>query len=211
MSAVESKSRTLTQRPTVFEAYERSLKGPKVDEKSWDFEIIPQTAKRLKEKYGIVMDKHAMVPTDPDLLRRLYEAGLEMLVECGIYNIDTGRVIKWSKDEVLMGVATAPRWCRIGEGPVHSRIMSSRIGNDPTPPIVQGGPTGAPCSEEHFFGIHESYAKEGIVDCIVDGVLSSINGYNPAPDSPWEVLAGRQEAMMVRMAQAKCGRSGMGL
>jgi methylamine--corrinoid protein Co-methyltransferase len=55
-------SRTLSERPTVFEAYERSMKGPKVDEKTWDFEIIPQTAKRLKEKYGIVMDKHVVAP-----------------------------------------------------------------------------------------------------------------------------------------------------
>ena len=66
-------------------------------------------------------------------------------------------------------------------------------------------------SGQYFFAIHESYAKEGIVDCIVDGVLSTVNGYNPAPDTPWEVLAGRQEIMMVRMAQAKCGRLGMGL
>ena len=34
------------------------MKGPKVDEKDWDYQIIPQTAKRLKEKHGIVMDKH---------------------------------------------------------------------------------------------------------------------------------------------------------
>ena len=95
-----------------------------------------------------------------------------MLVECGIYYIDTGRVIKWTKDEVLMGVAYAPRMAVIGEGPARRPHHDSRHANDPRPPLVQGGPTGAPCSEEHFFGIHESYAKEGIVDCIVDGVLS---------------------------------------
>jgi len=42
-------------------------------------------------------------------------------------------------------------------------------------------------------------------------VLSTVNGYNPGPDTPWEVLAGRQEIMNVRMATAKCGRGGMGL
>lgn len=198
------------ERMTVFEAYERARKGPKFDEKIWDFELIPQTAKRLKEKYNIQMDKSVMVPTDPDLMNRLYQAGLEMLVECGVYCISFGRVIKWTKEEVLMNLATAPSSCVIGEG-LHARPMYSRSHKDKRPPLVQGGPTGAPCSEQHFFGIHESYAKEGIVDCIVDGVLSTVNGYNPAPDSPWEVLAGRQEIMMVRMAQAKCGRAGMGL
>jgi methylamine---corrinoid protein Co-methyltransferase len=198
------------ERMSVFEAYERARKGPKVDEAVWNFEIIPQTAKRLKEKYEIVMDKSVMVPTDPELISKLYKAGLEMLVECGVYVINTGRVIKYTEAEVLLGAATAPKECVIGEG-LHARKMQYRTHKDTRPPLVQGGPTGAPCSEKYFFPIHESYAKEGIVDCIVDGVLASINGYNPAPDSPWEVLAGRQEAMMVRMAQAKCGRSGMGL
>ena len=79
------------ERMTVFEAYERARKGPKVDEAVWNFELIPQTATRLKEKYGIEMDKSVMVPTDPDMMKRLYQAGLEMLVECGVYCIDTGR------------------------------------------------------------------------------------------------------------------------
>ena len=198
------------ERMTVFEAYERARKGPKVDEAVWNFETIPQTATRLKEKYGIQMDKSVMVPTDPEMMKKIYQAGLEMLVECGVYCISTGRVIKWSEEEVLLGLATAPKECMLGEG-LHSRRMYPRSHKDTRPPLVQGGPTGAPCSEEYFFAIHESYAKEGIVDTIVDGVLSTVNGYNPAPDTPWEVLAGRQEIMMVRMAQAKCGRSGMGL
>jgi len=195
---------------TVFEAYERARKGPKFDEAVWNFELIPQTAKRLKEKYEIVMDKSVMVPTDPELISKLYKAGLEMLVECGVYVIDTKRIIKYTEEEVISSVSVAPKTCVIGEG-LHARRMKYRTHKDSRPPLVQGGPTGAPCSEKYFSAIHESYAKEGIVDCIVDGVLSTVNGYNPAPDTPWEVLAGRQEIMMVRMAQAKCGRQGMGL
>ena len=101
-------------RMTVFESYERARKGPKVDEAVWNFELIPQTAKRLKEKYGIQMDKSVMVPTDPDMMNRLYKAGLEMLVECGVYCIDTGRVIKWTEEEILLGLATAQQACQIG-------------------------------------------------------------------------------------------------
>ena len=156
------------------------------------------------------MDKSVMVPTDPEMMKKIYQAGLEMLVECGVYCISTGRVIKYTEEEVLLNVSTAPKECWVGEG-LDARRMFPRSHKDTRPPLVQGGPTGAPCSEEHFFGIHESYAKEGIVDCIVDGVLSTINGYNPGPDTPWEVLAGRQEIMNVRMAGAKCGRAGIGL
>jgi methylamine--corrinoid protein Co-methyltransferase len=128
-----------------------------------------------------------------------------------VYIIETGRVVKYTKDEVLFTVAQAPKYATIGEGAVHYRPLAPRSWDSTKPPIIQGGPTGAPCSEQHFLGIHESYAKEGIVDCIVDGVLERINGYNPAPESPAEVWASKQEMMLVRQAQAKACRSGMGL
>ncbi|MCL4440291.1 MAG: monomethylamine:corrinoid methyltransferase, partial [Firmicutes bacterium] len=76
----------LDKKITVFEVYNRAKTGPKVDERDWDNKIIPQTASRLKEKYGIKMDKRVIVPTDPELINNLFRAGLEMLVECGVYS-----------------------------------------------------------------------------------------------------------------------------
>ncbi|HBW37644.1 MAG TPA: methyltransferase, partial [Desulfosporosinus sp.] len=42
---------------TVFDVYDRAKTGPKMNEKDWDFKLIPQTARILKDKYGIKMDK----------------------------------------------------------------------------------------------------------------------------------------------------------
>jgi methylamine--corrinoid protein Co-methyltransferase len=200
----------LAQKVTVFEAFNRAKNGERVDENAWDYEIIPKTASRLKEKYGIQMDKKVMVPTDPTLIGNLFKAGMEMLVECGVYCMDTGRVIKYTEEEVWASVAAAPGYCTIGEGR-DSRWLGPRSYTDPNPPLIQGGPTGAPCSEQYFLAIHESYAKEAIVDTIVDGVMQTINGYDPTPNSPWEIAAVKQEAYQVRLAQARAGRPGMGL
>lgn len=200
----------LAQKVTVFEAFNRAKTGQRVDENTWDYEIIPKTASRLKEKYGIQMDKKVMVPTDPALMSNLFRAGMEMLVECGVYCMDTGRVIKYTEEEVWASVAAAPGYCTIGEGR-DSRRLGPRSYADSNPPLIQGGPTGAPCSEQYFLAIHESYAKEGIVDTIVDGVMQTINGYDPTPNSPWEIAAVKQEAYQVRLAQARAGRPGMGL
>lgn len=200
----------LAQRVTVFEAFNRAKNGPKVVEETWDNEIIPKTASRLKEKYGIAMDKKVMIPTDPTLVDNLFKAGMEMLVECGVYCMDTGRVIKYTEEEVWASIAAAPKSCVIGEGR-DARLLSPRSYRDSRPPLIQGGPTGAPCSEQYFLPIHESYAKEGIVDTIVDGVMQTINGYDPTPNSPWEIAAVKQEAYQVRLAQARAGRPGMGL
>lgn len=200
----------IAKKLTVFDVYERAKSGPKVDEGDWDFKIIPQTAKKLKEKYGIKMDKKTIIPTDKELIDNLFQAGLELLVECGIYCIDTKRVIKYTREEVLTAIKTAPTRAIYGEGK-QAVVLQPRKFSDKKAPIIQGGPTGAPCSEDQFLAIHQSYAQEPMVDTIVDGVLQTINGYDPSPGSPWEIAAVKSEALLVRAAQDRAGRSGMGL
>lgn len=195
---------------TVFDIYERAKTGPKVEEKEWDFKTIPQMATKLKKKYNIKMDKKQIIPTDKELINNLFKAGLEMLVECGVYCIDTGRVIKYTEEEVWASIKAAPKNVRYGEDK-EAVWLTPRSHKDKKPPIIQGGPTGAPCSEECFLAIHQSYAQEPLVDTIVDGVLQTIKGYDPVPNSPWEIAAVKSEAIMVRAAQARAGRTGMGL
>ena len=200
----------ITNKLTVFDVYERAKSGPKVDENDWDFKIIPQTASKLKKTYGITMDKKTIIPTDKELINNLFQAGLDMLVECGIYCIDTKRVIKYSREEVLTAIKTAPTRAIYGEGK-QAVVLTNRSHKDKRPPIIQGGPTGAPCTEEHFLAIHQSYAQEPLVNTIVDGVLQTIKGYDPTPGSPWEIAAVKSEALLVRAAQDRAGRTGMGL
>ena len=193
----------------VFTSYERALTGPQISEEEWDRKVIPQTAKKLKEKYNLKFDKKQIIPTDGDLLERLYQAGLEMLSICGIFCTGTKRIIKYTKEEIVEAVAGAPVQLIIGEGR-DARTMAARYGNDPRPPLCQGGPTGAPVSENIFVQTHEAFAREPLVDCIVDGVLDTIYGHPLASDTPWDIAAAKVEAMALREAVKRAGRPGMG-
>jgi len=195
---------------TVFDVYDRARSGPRVPEQEWDFKIIPQTAKALVKKYDIKMDKKTIVPEDPELIDKLYNAGLDMLVECGVYCMDTGRVIKYTRDEVLAAIEGAPDHFMFGEGK-EAIYVTPRSYDSPKPPIIQGGPTGSPCSEDLFLAIHQSYAQEPIVDTIVNGVMQTVMGRDPVPGSAWEIMAVHSELRQVREAQARAGREGMGL
>ncbi len=194
----------------VFETYDRARTGPRVDEKEWDRKLTYQTTNRLKKKYKLEFDRSKIIPTDTDMIDRLFQAGLEMLVEMGVYCMDTGRVIKYTEDEVMMAVAGAPQELTLGEGR-DSRKLAPRSFNDPRPPLNQGGPTGAPVSENIFIPMHEAYAREPLVDTIVNGVLSTINGREPKPGSPWEIAAVKGEVSMIRMAMTRAGRPGMAM
>lgn len=195
---------------TVFDVYERAKSGVEMAEGDWDFGVIPKTARKLKEKYKIKFDSKVIIPEDKTLIDNLFKAGLDMLEECGVYCIDTNRVIKYTRDEILLAIKNAPCTATFGEGQeaIH---MVPRPYNSKKAPIIQGGPTGSPCSEEYFMAIHQSYAQEPVVDTIVNGVLQTVMGKDPVPDSPWEIMAVRSELFQVREAQSRAGRSGMGL
>lgn len=200
----------ITKKLNVYDIYDRAKSGKPMEESVWDGEVIPQAAARLKEKYGIKMDKTKIVPEDSTLISNLFKAGIDMLEECGVYCTDTKRVIKYSRDEILVAIESAPRRFQYGEGR-DARIVEPRSHKCNCAPIIQGGPTGAPCSEDLFLAIHQSYAQEALVDTIVDGVLQTINGKDPVPNSPYEIAAVKAECVLVRFAQMRAGRPGMGL
>jgi methylamine--corrinoid protein Co-methyltransferase len=202
--------KTIGKRVTVYDVYDRAKTGQKVAENDWDYKIVPQAATALKKKYDVKIDKTKMIPEDPKLIDSLWQAGLEMLETTGIYCIDTGRVVKYTRDEILQAIAGAPDSFIYGEGKEAINVVP-RAHSDSKAPIIQGGPTGSPCSEELFLPIHQAYAQEPLVDTIVDGVLQTVMGKDPVPNSPWEIMAVRSEALFVRDAQCRAGRSGMGL
>jgi methylamine--corrinoid protein Co-methyltransferase len=119
-------------------------------------------------------------------------------------------VIKYTRDEVLHAIKAAPDHFTYGDGKEAIKVVP-RSGSETKAPVIQGGPTGSPCSEDMFLPIHQSYAQEPIVDTIVDGVLQTVMGKDPVPGSPWEIMAVRSEALQVREAQVRAGRTGMGL
>ncbi|MDR2461512.1 MAG: monomethylamine:corrinoid methyltransferase, partial [Deltaproteobacteria bacterium] len=131
---------------SVFDVYDRAKSGPEMAEGDWDFGVIPTVAKKLKEKYKIKMDPKVMIPEDKTLIDTLFQAGVDMLVECGVYCIDTNRVIKYTRDEVLTAIKNAPRHFTFGEDQEAINVVE-RPYNSPLPPVIQGGPTGSPCSE----------------------------------------------------------------
>lgn len=194
----------------IYDIYDRAKSGEAMPESKWDMEIIPMTAMKLKKKYGIKMDKTKIVPEDKTLIDNLFQAGLDMLEECGIYCTDTGRVIKYTREEIMESIKSVAQNVPYGEGR-DMVMLKARSHKSDRAPIIQGGPTGAPCSEDLFLQIHQSYAQEGLVDAIVDGVYQTIHGRDPVPNSPYEIAAVRAEILDIRNACMRAGRPGMGL
>jgi methylamine--corrinoid protein Co-methyltransferase len=192
---------------TICDVYDRFLAGEKVSEETWDYEIIPTNATKLKEKYKLDFG-NKFIPEDKETMNNLFNAGLEMLVETGFYCQDLNRVLKLTEEEVWEGIKKTPTQLILGEGRDCARFYP-RHGNAPQKPIIQGGPTGSPISEDVFVQVMQSYAQESIVDTIVNGVLTTIEGNSAKTNTPYEIRATMTELRSVREACVRAGRPGM--
>lgn len=200
---------SFTKSVDCYEFYERAKKGQKVTQDDWDLMTIPMKAMELKQKYNLDF-KGEFVPTDKDMMENLFKAGFDMLLECGIFCTDTSRVVKYTEDEIWDAINNVQKKFTLGTGRDAVEVKKRKVG-DKRKPIVQGGPTGSPISEDVFMPVHLSYALEKEVDTIVNGVMMTVRGRPPIPKSPYEVLAAKTEARLIKTACSIAGRPGMGI
>jgi methylamine--corrinoid protein Co-methyltransferase len=198
------------RRITPIDAYNRAISGQKVPEKEWDFKIIPTKTAEYAKEYGVKVP-HDTIITDADMADRIYQAGRALLVDLGYFIIDTSRNMKIADDEVTDGLKHAPYELLLGSGRDAAPMRQRKVGgeNYSFRPVIEGGPTGAPTSEQWFLQTMTSFAQEGVVDTIVNGVLSTFQGWEVTPGSVYEVKAVKAEQQYIRTACSNAGRPGM--
>ena len=115
-----------------------------------------------------------------------------------------------TEEEVWEGIRKTPTKLEFGENKDKARFYP-RHGNSNVKPVIQGGPTGSPISEDVFVQVMQSYAQEGIVDTIVNGVMTTIEGHPAKTKTPYEIRATMAELRAVKEARVRAARPGMGV
>jgi methylamine--corrinoid protein Co-methyltransferase len=187
---------------------DRTYSGPMVDEEEFDLKLVAGGVQRVLQKYALKFNKDHIIQQEDAFIDRVFEAGLDFLVECGVFNRSTGRLIKFTRQEILDALESAPSEIMIGEG-TDARHYTTRKLEDPTPPQVSGGPIGTPLSEDQYVSIMQSYWQEPILDLIVPGTLSTTYGRQLRAKSPLEIAASWQEVTFGNQAAQLAGRPGL--
>ena len=200
----------VTRALTIPDVYDRFVKGKKTKVEDWDYKVIPENLTALKDKYKIKFEPGQIIPEDKDMVNRLFQAGLEMLVTTGYYCQDLGRVMHVTEEEVWEGIKKTPTKLILGEGKDIARFYP-RHGNSCVKPIIQGGPTGSPISEDVFVQVMQSYAQEAVVDNLVNGVMTTIEGHPAKSKTPYEIRATMAELRATKEARVRAGRPGLGV
>jgi methylamine--corrinoid protein Co-methyltransferase len=192
------------------EILERARAGPQVSKDDWDLDYIVLPTKHLISKYQIDWNPNTLIPNDPGLADSIFAAALDLAANSGIYNISTGRVIQFDRDELEAGLAAMPQQLVMGKGS-DARTLYARRAGDERLPLVWGGNPGAPTPEDIFLPMVMSWMQEPLVDLATCGSLTAIDGYPVQTGAPTEILAVRRELHQLREGLQRVGRPGMGL
>lgn len=187
---------------------DRSLSGPIMDEEEFNINHVSKGIYAAVKKFDIRVDRNIIVNRDDGLADRVWNAALEFLVGCGVYCQSTGRVILYSKDEILTHLRDAPSQVLLGQG-TDACLEVARTVEDPRVPVNMGSPIGSPIREELFIPVMQSYVQEPNVDVTCAASLMTVNGQDVRTGSPLEILAAWQEVDLMRLVLHKCGRPGM--
>lgn len=192
-----------------WEVVRRSETGKLIDEDIFNRRIY-ELANQMVDKYDIAYDPDEVVPADDDLADRMYQAGLDLFLELGVYCRDTGRLMDFTRDEVEWAVKHAPDSVIYGQGR-DVRVMKSRGVEDPEPPFINMTSVGTPVAEERFVPMVQSYAQEPLADTFSSAFSQTVHGRPIKAGTPQEVEAAIWNVMKLREAARAAGRPQIGI
>jgi len=188
---------------------DRALDGPITTSKDFDLKLLVRTARRLAKEYDVQYDPETPVSGDDELADRIWQAGVELFLEVGVYVPDTERRITFSRDEVELALAYNRGPILFGSG-VDRREFPLRKPEDPTPPWCSlGAGGGAVSSEFHLLSLIREYAHNPLCWSITTPSLTHVDGQLIVAGSPLEVEGSIRNMVMGREALRQAGRPGL--
>jgi methylamine---corrinoid protein Co-methyltransferase len=191
----------------IYDILKRSEEGPYMKENDFDMKLF-RTATKLVKEYGIKLDRSQIVTGDNKMADAVFEGGLRLALEMGMFCVSTSRLIQFTEAELRLALRLAPQEMVVGIGR-DSRTLRARRFGDGYPMTVTGGCPGTPLPEELFLPVMMSYAKEPLIDMLIPGSLTSIEGLEVRTGGPLEVRACHQEMIWTREALERAGRPGL--
>jgi len=191
------------------EVAKRAETGPLMEANDFLMQRVAANSAKLQRDYDVRWDGQTLVNLDTDLADRCWAAGKDLLLTCGVYSMNSRRVIEFSPEEIDEALRFAPARMPMGQGKdavtVHHRAIE-----DPRPPFIFGGPFNADVHEGMFVKLNEAFAQERIIDCLLfPGYLKELDGLVIRPGSGLSSRAAVLYGQWSREAVRRAGRPGI--
>ena len=188
---------------------ERTQNGPKVNEDTWNMDHFRKISE-LVAKYEIPSYTKGMpfLNLDDGLPYRAFQAGVDLLVEHGVYCITTGRVVELTREEVMAAIRESPKEIIVGNGP-DARVMKQRQVEGKEPLNFCPGHH-SPFTEDLAPLVVKNFAQIPRTDFIEGFNFVEVDG-REILGTPLEVFAARRQLAWMREGVRKAGRPGLSI
>ena len=122
------------------EIVERSHTGEAVSKNDWDLDHVAMPIRDIVEDFDLNYEKGEVLAFDEDMLRRFYAAGRQLAIETGVYNQNTGRVIRFTEKEIDEAAAAQKREMMVGRGADAFTFYARHAEDARRPGVVAGNP-----------------------------------------------------------------------
>ncbi|MCL5025459.1 MAG: monomethylamine:corrinoid methyltransferase [Chloroflexi bacterium] len=191
----------------IIEMYQQT--GQRIAEKDFDMSIFHAT-ERLRRQYDIRYDAKHPLPSDDDAADRLFQAALEFYTEVGTYCVNSGRAVRFSRQEIEEALKACSLERTVGEGADAVTYVHRDVEGWQEPMVTGGIQTALYSSDEMALKIYKGCCMDRCIDGLWGGMVATIEGRRPViAGGPTEVFAFRRNAEIMRQATAAAGRPGM--
>jgi len=186
---------------------DRASYGSMVAQKDYDIKIFIPTLRRILKKYNISWDRKEIINTDDNLADKIFEAAIDFYSEVGTYINDSGRIIKFTKEEIVEAIEDVPKEAYVGEGPDRC-ILKGRL---PDSDELAHCHTGSSVNITEDLGIRlaEAYARITKAKTLSIPTVNTLGHLRVQAGAPTEIFAGIRAVQNAREGCRRAGRPGL--
>jgi len=193
----------------LWEILDRTMTGPVMEEEEFEVDLFPTAIADIVAKHKIEFDPEEPIMADPSLADAIFQAGLELLLEVGLYCKDTRRIVKFTEEEIREVIATRKSEITLGKDR-DAVTLKPRAPEDKQHPYTFFSAGPLLTTDINLFKLYAlTSAQEPTCDGLFALPIMGIGDTKMAPGTPIETLLTLTEAQVMNEVAAWVGKPGL--
>jgi methylamine--corrinoid protein Co-methyltransferase len=192
----------------LWEMLDRTTTGPIMKEEEFETEFFPTRMAEIVARHKIERDPDEPIMSDPAMADEIFQAGVELLLEVGLYCKDTKRIVKLTEEEIKEVINTRKSEVTLGKDR-DAITLKPRAPGDKQHPYTFF-PAGTITTDTNLYRLHAlTVAQEPTCDGLIPIPLFGIGDTKLISGTPAQTLLVLTEARIMNEVANWAGKPGL--